>query len=188
MTRAFLFVLAVVVAAAASILVLTEDPHPPHRALPKAGVAIGTWPLSAVGGESTTAVETSVREYVEGVLEYEAEVEAERLRAAREAASVRVAPSRSGTSGACGTDLECFLACTRAHESDTAGGYGAVDPSGTYRGAYQFAAGTWAGAVTRAGYPEYAGTPADQVPAHVQDAAAAQLYAERGTQPWGGRC
>ena len=31
-----------------------------------------------------------------------------------------------------------FLACTRAHESDQAGGYQAVSPGGMYRGAYQF--------------------------------------------------
>src|SRR4029453_19134129 len=35
-----------------------------------------------------------------------------------------------------------FLVCTRAHESDTAGGYRAVSGSGTYRGAYQFSQST----------------------------------------------
>jgi hypothetical protein len=117
--------------------------------------------------------------------------EAERL-ATIESARVRyVAPSGSGTpptpAGAAGQS-DVFLACTRAHESDTAGGYSAVSPSGTYRGAYQFDARTWAGAVSRAGFEEWAGVPADQVPADVQDAAALQLYSERGNQPWGGRC
>src|SRR4029077_14307859 len=36
------------------------------------------------------------------------------------------------------------LACIRAHESDSAGGYQAVSSGGTYRGAYQFLPSTWA--------------------------------------------
>ena len=36
-----------------------------------------------------------------------------------------------------------FLRCTRAHESDTAGGYRAVSPGGVYHGAYQFLQSTW---------------------------------------------
>jgi hypothetical protein len=92
------------------------------------------------------------------------------------------------SSGRCNGDVACFLACTKAHESDTSGGYGAVSGSGTYRGAYQFSQGTWAAAAAGAGYEEYAGVPVDQVPADVQDAAAAHLYSVSGTQPWGGRC
>ena len=95
---------------------------------------------------------------------------------------------RERSSGSCNGDVACFLECTKAHESDTSGGYGAVSGSGTYRGAYQFSAGTWAAAAAGAGYEEYAGVPVDQVPAEVQDAAAAHLYSVSGTQPWGGRC
>jgi hypothetical protein len=94
----------------------------------------------------------------------------------------------NGGGGSCGGDVDCFLACTRAHESDTAGGYEAVSSSGTYRGAYQFDQGTFDAAVAGAGYGDYAGVPADQVPPEVQDAAAAQLYSVSGTSPWGGRC
>jgi hypothetical protein len=90
--------------------------------------------------------------------------------------------------GSCNGDVDCFLACTRAHESDTAGGYGAVSSGGSYRGAYQFAQGTFDAAVAGAGYGEYAGLPADQVPPEVQDAAAAHLYSVSGNNPWGGRC
>ncbi len=90
--------------------------------------------------------------------------------------------------GACAGDVECFLACTRAHESDTAGGYGAVSAGGTYRGAYQFHQRTWDAAVTGAGFGEYAGIPADEAPPAVQDAAAAHLYSVSGNRPWGGRC
>lgn len=60
----------------------------------------------------------------------------------------------------------------------------AVSRSGRYRGAYQFDQATWDGAVTRAGRPEWAGRPPDTAPPEVQDAAARQLYAERGRQPW----
>jgi len=90
--------------------------------------------------------------------------------------------------GGCNGDVECFLACTRAHESDTSGGYGAVSSGGSYRGAYQFQQNTWDAAVAGAGHGEYAGVPADQVPPEVQDAAAAHLYSVSGNNPWGGRC
>ena len=90
--------------------------------------------------------------------------------------------------GGCNGDVACFLECTRAHESDTSGGYGAVSSGGSYRGAYQFAQSTWDAAVAGAGYDQYAGVPADQVPPDVQDAAAAHLYSVSGNNPWGGRC
>lgn len=85
-----------------------------------------------------------------------------------------------------GYDDQAWMACVRAHESDTAGGYSAVSPAGTYRGAYQFDSSTWADAVAAAGYPEYAGTPANLAPPAVQDAAAIALHAARGMQPWSG--
>src|SRR4051794_25778845 len=90
--------------------------------------------------------------------------------------------------GGCNGDVDCFLACTRAHESDTSGGYGAVSSGGAYHGAYQFQQDTWDAAVAGAGYGEYAGVPADQVPPDVQDAAAVHLYSVSGNSPWGGRC
>lgn len=109
--------------------------------------------------------------------ERNAEIAAERREAARRAAERRASRSaqRRSPGGAGGT-----LACIRSHE----GSYGSVSPSGKYRGAYQFDRSTGAGAVSRAGYPEYAGVPANEWPPHVQDAAAAQLLAERGLQPW----
>jgi hypothetical protein len=81
-----------------------------------------------------------------------------------------------------------FLACTRAHESDGAGGYQAVSAGGTYRGAYQFDSSTWDSAAALAGRPDLVGAdPAAVVPAD-QDMVALALYHARGTQPWGGRC
>lgn len=90
------------------------------------------------------------------------------------------------SSGRCNGDFDCFKPCTLDIESD--GNYGAVSPGGTYRGAWQFDQSTWNGAVARAGYPEWSGRDPAQAPPGVQDAAAHQLYRERGNQPWGGRC
>ena len=90
--------------------------------------------------------------------------------------------------GRCGQDLSCFLACTRAHESDTSGGYSAVSSDGAFHGAYQFLQSTWDGAVAGAGFAEYIGVPAEQAPPAVQDAAAAFLYSVSGNAPGGGRC
>jgi hypothetical protein len=68
---------------------------------------------------------------------------------------------------------------------ESGGDYSAVNrQNNRHFGAYQFNRSTWRGAVSRAGYPEYAETRPDQAPPHVQDAAARQLYAERGFQPW----
>ena len=91
-------------------------------------------------------------------------------------------PAGSGCSG----NFACFKDCTLQIESH--GNYGAVSPGGKYRGAWQFDQSTWNGAVARAGYPEWSGQDPAQAPSGVQDAAANQLYLERGNQPWGGRC
>jgi hypothetical protein len=81
-----------------------------------------------------------------------------------------------------------FLACTRAHESDMAGGYNAVSGSGTYRGAYQFSRSTWDNTARRAGRPDLVGVdPAAAAPPD-QDFLALSLYTWQGAAPWGGRC
>jgi hypothetical protein len=81
-----------------------------------------------------------------------------------------------------------FLACTRGHESDRAGGYRAVSPGGTYRGAYQFDQSTWNSAAQLAGRSDLVGVdPAAAAPAD-QDLLAMTLFRARGTQPWGNRC
>lgn len=169
-----------------------KQSEPPHAARSTASVQTGPLPLSVAGGEHAGDVigwldGIARAEYLEGIARAERADEEARLAAAR-AAAQRAGAGGGNSSTRCGDDLDCFLACTRSHESDTAGGYVAVSPDGTYRGAYQFEPRTWAAAVTRAGYPEYAGVPADQAPPEVQDVAAAQLYSERGNQPWGGRC
>jgi hypothetical protein len=81
-----------------------------------------------------------------------------------------------------------FLKCTRAHESDQAGGYRAVSPGGVYRGAYQFLPSTWDNTARAAGRPDLVGVdPAAAAPAD-QDQVAMFLFHQAGPGPWGGRC
>lgn len=60
-----------------------------------------------------------------------------------------------------------FLACVRAHESDTAGGYSAQNPTSSASGAYQIINSTWGNFM---GYPTAASAPP-----WVQDLRATQL-------------
>ncbi len=81
-----------------------------------------------------------------------------------------------------------FLKCTRAHESDSAGGYRAVSPDGVYRGAYQFLRSTWNNVARAAGRPDLVDVdPAAASPAD-QDQLALFLFQHVGPGPWGGRC
>lgn len=81
-----------------------------------------------------------------------------------------------------------FLACTRGHESDTAGGYQAYNPAGPYFGAYQFLQNTWNNAASHAGYPQFVGADILAVNGFYQDSVAYNLYQWQGNAPWGGRC
>lgn len=83
---------------------------------------------------------------------------------------------------------EPFLVCTRAHESDTAGGYQAVGGGGVYRGAYQFLQSTWDRTAAHAGYPWLVGRDPITVDDYEQDVVAWELYLWQGKAPWGGRC
>jgi hypothetical protein len=79
-----------------------------------------------------------------------------------------------------------FLVCTRRIESG--GNYGAVNPSGTYRGAYQFSRSTWDSTARHAGRSDLVGVdPAAAAPAD-QDFLALHLYQWQGAGPWLGRC
>lgn len=81
--------------------------------------------------------------------------------AAEEAAAVAVTSTGYDTSGAPTSVIEC----------ESGGDYTAVDPSGTYRGAYQFDQPTWDAYAP----PGYAGTDPAAAPPEVQDAAAAAV-------------
>jgi hypothetical protein len=100
------------------------------------------------------------------------------------AATASVPPSAGDCTGALG----CFLACTRAHESDTAGGYAAVSPDGVYGGAYQFDQTTWNSVAESIGRGDLVGMNPASATASDQDTLATALYEMRGNQPWGGRC
>jgi hypothetical protein len=84
------------------------------------------------------------------------------------------------------SDVGGFLACVRAHESDTAGGYQAVNPAGPYYGAYQFLQSTWDATARHIGRDDLDGIRPDTAPADVQDLIAAALYAWQGGAPWAG--
>jgi hypothetical protein len=81
-----------------------------------------------------------------------------------------------------------FLRCTRAHESDSAGGYHAVSPGGVYRGAYQFLRSTWDNVARRLGRFDLVGVDPAAASPHDQDLLALALYHWQGPAPWGGRC
>ena len=68
-------------------------------------------------------------------------------------------------------------------ECESGGNYAATNPSGKYRGAYQFDRPTWDSVASRhapylVGVDPAAASPADQ------DAVAWALYSERGASPW----
>lgn len=176
----------VLVTAIASTILLTRNTRSAAEANPPSTTTTTTTP--ALGPEYAAAIDAAavgayleglaVQAYLDALHQAELEAQAQATQAARS----------GGVGGSCNGDVKCFLECTRAHESDTAGGYGAVSSSGTYRGAYQFQQSTWDAAVAGAGHDEYVGMPPDQVPPEIQDAAAAHLYSVSGTRPWGGRC
>lgn len=91
-------------------------------------------------------------------------------------ASTRRGATRTGThavhsgSGGAGGSLAAIRAC------ESSGDYGAVSANGRYRGAYQFDQQTWQ-SVGGSGDPA-AASPAEQ------DARAARLRSERGSNPW----
>lgn len=84
------------------------------------------------------------------------------------------APVTASASAASGTAPSSALQAIAQCESG--GNPAAVDPSGTYRGKYQFDRGTWA---ANGGNGDPATAPEAE-----QDAVAARLYAARGAAPW----
>jgi hypothetical protein len=108
--------------------------------------------------------------------------------AARSTGGYWVAQGKSAPAAAApsGGGQHPFLVCTRRIESG--GNYRAVNPSGTYRGAYQFSRSTWNSTAGHAGRNDLVGVdPAAASPAD-QDSLALHLYQWQGASPWGGRC
>jgi hypothetical protein len=81
-----------------------------------------------------------------------------------------------------------FLACTRSHESDTAGGYDAIDPSYRHFGAYQFLQSTWNNVARQTGRTWLAGVNPAYASARDQDYFALYLYRWLGASHWQNRC
>ena len=136
-----------------------------------------------------TAAEQAERQAIAdyfAALAAEAEAEAQAQAQVEVASDVAAASPSSG--GGCTGDIGCFLACTRAHESDTAGGYQAVSPDGVYRGAYQFDQTTWNSVADAVGRSDLVGANPAAVSPVDQDTLATALYELRGNAPWGGRC
>ncbi len=123
---------------------------------------------------------------IQEIVIYATAVEKARVEAEKEAAEIETVDTVSNSDTP--TTPDAFLACTRAHESDTAGGYGAVSPGGTYRGAYQFDRSTWDSQAASSGRDDLVGVDPATASSGDQDQLALDLYAARGNAPWGGRC
>ncbi len=100
--------------------------------------------------------------------------EAARAEAAKKGAASRKSSSRRSSGGGSSLDPNSHLA--KIAKCESGGNPGAVSRSGKYRGKYQFDQRTWEG-VGGSGDPA-AASEAEQ------DARAAQLYSQRGSQPW----
>lgn len=102
--------------------------------------------------------------------------ELERIAAERAAEAERQA-ARASRRGGGAPGLAGLRNC------ESGGDYGAVNSSGTYRGAYQFSRSTW-NSVASKSFPHLVGVdPASAAPAD-QDAMAQALYASSGSSPW----
>ncbi len=91
-------------------------------------------------------------------------------RSATRSQAVRSTPRRSAGGGGAGGNLASIRAC------ESGGNYGAVSSNGRYRGAYQFDRQTWAS--VGGSCDPAAASPGEQ------DARAAQLQSQRGSNPW----
>jgi hypothetical protein len=164
----------------------------PHGVRPAAAVRSSIFentPLSLAGDLAAQQYRAiAIQRYalvlwVNGLEAAKAEAEAAAAAAATQVRGARV--TRHGApapdySGAVPTDGEYAntLACIRAHESDSAGGYSAVNSSSGAGGAYQALPSTWGG---YAGYAR-----AQDAPPEIQDQWAREAINASGTRPWAG--
>jgi hypothetical protein len=87
------------------------------------------------------------------------------------------APARPARSGPSPSQWAALRRC------ESSGNYSALNPSGRYRGAYQFDRPTWNSVASRHAPHLVGADPAAASPAD-QDAMALALYRSRGAQPW----
>jgi hypothetical protein len=78
------------------------------------------------------------------------------------------------------------MACVRWRESRNT--YTAVDPSGTYMGAYQIYQGGWDTIARSIGRSDLVGVRPNTASPADQDAVAIAMLRQYGTSPWGGTC
>jgi len=79
-----------------------------------------------------------------------------------------------------GDKYDLAEAFAQLRQCEATSNYQAVDPTGTYYGAYQFSVSTWNGYVSA----QWQNVLPNQAPSSVQDLAALKLYQARGWQPW----
>ncbi|MSX05473.1 MAG: hypothetical protein F2801_04615 [Actinobacteria bacterium] len=79
-----------------------------------------------------------------------------------------------------------FFECIRHRESR--GDYTAVNPTGTFMGAYQIYQEGWDTFAARINRHDLVGIPPNTVAPADQDAVALAMYNELGKKPWGGAC
>lgn len=81
---------------------------------------------------------------------------------------------------------DAFFKCIRWRESRE--NYQAVNPTGTFMGAYQIYQGGWDTFAARINRHDLVGTPPHTASPEDQDAVALAMYNELGSKPWGGAC
>jgi hypothetical protein len=94
-----------------------------------------------------------------------------------------VAPAPSASSNVASSGGPSASAWAALRNCESGGSYSITNPSGKYRGAYQFDQSTWNSIAGRhapglVGVDPAAASPSDQ------DAMARALYSERGSDPW----
>lgn len=92
------------------------------------------------------------------------------------------APATSATS----RNVDDFFECIRWRESR--GNYTAVNPTGTFMGAYQIYQGGWDTFASRIDRHDLIGVPPHTALPTDQDAVALAMYNELGAKPWNGAC
>lgn len=136
---------------------------------------LAAWVAAVERAEAERAEAERVAAWVEGVRR--AEAEAARAAEAQRAAAARAERHAAPSSAASGGGWAALRNC------ESGGNYSAVNPSGTYRGAYQFSRTTW-NSVASKRYPHLVGVdPAAAAPGD-QDAMAQALYQMAGAGQW----
>ena len=149
-----------------------------ERAEAEEAARVAAWQEAVARHEAEQAEAERVAAWAAAV-ERNAAEEAERRRATSEAARAaeRAAAPQAPSGAAAGGGWAALRSC------ESGGNYGAVNPSGTYRGAYQFSRTTW-NSVASKRYPHLVGVDPAAAAAGDQDAMAQALYDMAGPGQW----